>query len=166
LLGPVFALATQRLLDRIREKKQRRVFVYTTLMSLRAQPLHPDYVRALNSIDAIFDRRRDKEVRECWGRVLAHTTMDISAPRWGEILQDLRVDLYQAVGKAVGYAHTIDYIKNRIYMPAAFNDLEGDQMQIRKGLAKAITESGIKVIIKEDIVPVGGNPQTAPPPAH
>jgi hypothetical protein len=160
LLGPVFALAAQRLLDRIREKKQRRVLVYTTLMSLRAQPLHPDHVRALNSIDAIFDRHRDKEVRECWGRVLAHISTDTAAPRWNEILLDLRVDLYQAVGKAVGYDHTIDYIKNRVYIPIAYNDLEGDQLLIRRALAKAVTENGVKVILKEDSE--GGNTPPAP----
>jgi hypothetical protein len=87
----------------MREKKSRRVQVYTTLMSLRAVPLHPDYVRALNSIDAIFDRRQDGKVRDCWGKVLAHISTDSNSPRWGEILLDLRVDLYQAVGKAVGY---------------------------------------------------------------
>ena len=86
-------------------------------------------------------------MRECWGKVLAHISTDPNSPGWGQTLLDLRVDLYQAIGKAVGYDHTIDYIKNRIYSPAAYNDMEGEIMQIRKGLAKAMTEEGFNVVI-------------------
>ncbi|MDE3186722.1 MAG: hypothetical protein KGM96_04260 [Acidobacteriota bacterium] len=118
-------------------------------MSLRATPLHPDYVRALNSIDAIFDRRQDSRVRDAWGKILTHITTDSNNAGWAATLLDLRVDLYQAVGKAVGYDHSIDYIKNRIYSPIAYNDIEGELMLIRKGFAKAISEEGLKVIVKE-----------------
>lgn len=164
LLGPVLALATQRWLDWLREKKKHRVLIYTTLMSLRAQPLHPDHVRALNAIDAIFDRRQDHVVRECWGKVLVHISGDSSSPRWAETLLDLRVDLYQAVGKAVGYDHSIDYIKNRIYTPIAYNDTEGELMLIRKGFAKAMTEDGLKVLIATQSPKEEGANVIAPPP--
>jgi hypothetical protein len=71
MLGPVFALFAQRLLDFLREKKNRRVNLYQTVMSLRAVWLNPDSVRALNSIDTIFDKPSDKPVREAWTAVIA-----------------------------------------------------------------------------------------------
>lgn len=82
--------------------------------------------------------------------MLAHISTDDGAPGWSEKLLDLRVDLYQAIGRAVGYDHTIDYIKNRIYSPVAYNDMEGELLLIRKGFAKAITEDGLKVVVKDE----------------
>src|SRR5580698_10772304 len=72
VLGPILALLAQRALDWLREKKNRRVQLYFTLMSLRAAPLHPDHVKALNSIDTIFDRDSDERIRERWRTVLQH----------------------------------------------------------------------------------------------
>jgi Family of unknown function (DUF6680) len=118
-------------------------------MALRSSPLHPDHVRALNSIDAIFDRRKDKNVREAWGKVLAHVATDTKAEGWQEKLIDLRVDLYQAVGRAVGYDHSIDYIKTRIYVPLLYGDIELETLMIRKGFANAVKDGGLRVIPME-----------------
>lgn len=148
VVGPVLALSTQRMLDWMREKT-RRVNLYRTLMGLRATPLHPDHVQALNSIDAIFDQRGDQKVRDAWGAVLAHLLTEANAPQWGDKLADLRVDLLQAVGKTVGYDHSIDYIKNRLYSPKLYGDMEVEHHLIRQGLARVITNDGIRVVLIE-----------------
>lgn len=155
LIGPVFALSTQRLLDRIREKKNRRAAIYLTLMSLRATPLHPDHVKALNTLDTVFSGRgpRDQKVRKAWENALTHVNTrregtDIEKTAWDNRLIDLRVDLYQAVGRAVGYDHSVEYIKGHIYMPMYYSDAEVDQIKIRAGLAKILTEDGLKVIVQ------------------
>jgi hypothetical protein len=151
--GPIAALLAQRGLDRFREKKNRRFQLYTTLMSLRSDPLNPDHVKALNSLDAIFDGRgKDARVRDAWGRMLAHLGTDSATPNWEATLIDKRVDLYQAVGKAVGYDHTIEYIKTRLYAPTYFNEVITEQNQIRQGLAKALT-GALKVEVAEPAPP-------------
>jgi predicted phosphoadenosine phosphosulfate sulfurtransferase len=61
---------------------------------------------------------------------------------------DLRVDLYQLLGAAVGYDHTVDYIKNQIYQPQYHVGVELEPMQIRTPFAKAITDDGLKVIVQ------------------
>jgi hypothetical protein len=155
LLGPVLALFAQRLLDWMREKKQRRVQLYVTAMSLRGTWLHSDSVRALNSIDTIFDKRGDKPVRDAWERVIKHANTPMpdrqAQPNenkaWLDRLLDLRVDLYQLLGAAVGYDHTIDYIKTQLYVPQYHVDVELEQTMIRKQFAKAITDDGLKVVI-------------------
>jgi hypothetical protein len=150
ITGPVFALSAQRSLDRIREKKNRRVHLYVTVMSLRGTWLNPDSIRALNSIDTIFDKRGDGPVREAWSAVIAHvnTPRDPKAPElWNTRLVDLQTDLYQLLGTAVGYDHTIDYIKTQFYNPQYHVDVELEQMQIRKQLAKAITDDGLRVLL-------------------
>lgn len=152
LFSPVLAVFAQRLIDRLREKKDRRVACYLTLMSLRASPLHPDHVRAVNSIDTIFDGNRGKDVRirEAWGKVLQHLSTDAKDPGWAEKLTDLHTDLYQAVGKAVGYDHSVDYLKTRIYNPQRYLDMENDNLEITHGLAKALSEGILKVKILEE----------------
>ena len=80
ILGPIFALFAQRALDWMREKKKQRLAIYFTLMSTRATPLHPDHVRALNSIDTVFSRRSDQDVRAAWTKLLAHVGTDASLP--------------------------------------------------------------------------------------
>jgi hypothetical protein len=155
-LGPVLAILTQMFIQWMGEQKKRRVQIYQTLMALRAAPMHPDHIRALNSIDSIFDRRSDKKVRDAWTNILEHVAQgDPKSREWQDTLIDRRVDLYQAVGKAVGYDHTVDYIKTRIYNPLYFQDVENDQVLIRQNFAKAITEHGLKVIVSE--------PPAAPP---
>jgi hypothetical protein len=155
VVGPILALLTQRLLDWIREKKQRRVQLYLTVMSLRATWLHPDSVRALNSIDTIFDGESDSDVRKAWSAVIAFARTpqpDFRVQRdqalaWNDHLVDLRVDLYQLLGVAVGYNHTVDYIKTQFYNPQLHQDIEQELSQIRKQFAKAITDDGLKVVL-------------------
>jgi len=161
VLGPVLALFAQRGLDWLRERKKKRLDIYLTIMSLRATWIHPDSLKALNLIDTIFDRKGDKPIRDAWAAIIAQVTTrrpedEEGAARWDNRLLDLRVDLYQLMGKAVGYNHTVDYIKTQIYAPEYHVNAEMEWLQIRKQLAKAITDEGIKVIV------AGPEPPPAP----
>lgn len=158
IVGPILALFSQRLLDGLREKKQRRVNLYLTIMSLRATFANAEAVKAHNSIDVVFGDRKDKPIRDAWAAVLQHAntqrpdwnTAREAAQAWDARLLDLRVDLYQLLGAAVGFNHTVDYIKTHFYYPLYHADLELDQLQIRKQFAKAITDDGLKVIVKNE----------------
>lgn len=157
ITGPVLALFAQRALDWLREKKNRRVDLYLTAMSYRATWLNPESIKALNLIDTVFDKARDEPVRAAWAAVLTQTRIPRPEKEdrngrqqaWDARMFDLRVDLYQLLGQAVGYDHTVDYIKNQIYYPQAHMDIELEQMQIRKQFAKAITDEGLKVIVTQ-----------------
>jgi len=155
LLGPILALSAQRLLDGMRETKKRRADIYLTLMSLRATPLHPDHVKSLNTLDTVFSGRgaKDQKVRGAWETALTHVNTkrqgtDEEKAAWDNRLVDLRVDLYQAVGQAVGYDHSVQYIKSHIYMPVFYGEAELDQLKIRATLAKVLTDDGLKVLVK------------------
>jgi hypothetical protein len=157
VVGPVFALFAQRALDRFREKKNRRVQLYLTAMSLRATAtwLNFDSLKALNSIDTVFARRKDKPIRDAWAKVIAHAYTKQPDPNidperaraWNLDLFDLRMDLYQILGTAVGYKFTFDYIKNQVYWPQYHVTAEQEGIAIRQQLAKAITNDGLKVVL-------------------
>jgi hypothetical protein len=155
VLGPILALFAQRLLDWMREKRSVRLNLYLTVMSYRAIWIHLDSLKALNSIDAVFDRKKDQPIREAWGAVIAHAstprpdwnTDQEAARRWDSRLLDLRSDLYQLLGKAVGYDHSVDYIKTHMYYPDYHSNNELDWLFIRSQLTKVLTDHGIKVIV-------------------
>src|ERR1700740_1267128 len=107
--GPVSALLTSRLLDRLRERRKARVELYHTVMANRATWLSFDSLRALNSIDVVFNRKKDEPVRDAWQKVISHVYTKRPEPSteegraWDNRLEDLRADLYQKIGSAVGF---------------------------------------------------------------
>jgi len=126
VLGPALALFTQRMLDRIREKKERRVQIYLTLMRTRATPLALDHVNALNSIDVVFNGQRDRKIRAAWANILAHVNTDANQSNWQERYNDLKVDLLREMGRRVGYDFSTDYLKRQFYHPALYGNMEAD----------------------------------------
>jgi len=74
VVGPIIALQLQRMLDRAREARNRKLSVFKALMSYRATALAPAFVQALNLIDVEFDgdNELDKAVRNAWKVLLDH----------------------------------------------------------------------------------------------
>jgi hypothetical protein len=54
LLGPVLAVQAQKWIERAREKTQRKIAIFRTLMATRATFLSPAHVEALNAIPIEF----------------------------------------------------------------------------------------------------------------
>lgn len=159
VLGPILAIATQRLIDLLREKRDRRVNLFLTLMSTRATPLAPDHINALNSIDVVFSGKRDHKIRDAWHTLLEHLVEDENKDGWQERLNDLKVDIYREIGARVGYSFTTDYLKRQIYYPRYYQDMEVDNLKLRKTLLNALTECGLKVIPGISRENGEGNPQ-------
>jgi Family of unknown function (DUF6680) len=145
--GPILALSIQRLIDALREKKERRVRLFLTLMSTRATQLAPDHINALNSIDVVFSGRHDRRARDAWHEVLTHLTGDTTQPDWQERLNDLKVDLYREIGARVGYTFTTDYLKRAVYRPKYYGDMEQDILRLRRTLLNVLTDDGLKIRI-------------------
>lgn len=123
-------------------------------MSYRAVWLNAESLNALNSIDVVFDKKSDKPIRDAWAAIISQANVKIPADEqgageWNARLFDLRVDLYQLMGAAVGYKHTVDYIKTQMYYPQYHWNAEQEAGQIRSQLAKAITKDGLRVVIVE-----------------
>jgi hypothetical protein len=54
LLGPILAIQAEKFLHSRRERRQRKLEVFRTLMANRAAGLSPAHVEALNRIDIEF----------------------------------------------------------------------------------------------------------------
>jgi hypothetical protein len=102
----------------------------------------------------VFDGNdeRDTNVREAWEKMLAQVNTkrqgtEEEQKAWDTKVLDSRVDIYQAVGHAVGYDHSVDYIKQHVYLPTYYASAELDQIKIREGVTKILTDNGLKVIV-------------------
>ncbi|TBA26008.1 DUF6680 family protein [Rhizobium ruizarguesonis] len=152
LMGPILAVQAQRLVDLAREKRNRRVTIFRTLMATRASSLSPDHVEALNAIPIEFygKSRVFKEVVEAWRMLLDHlgkeqTNMDL----WVQRRQTLFVDLLLKLSAAVGYEFSRLELEREVYSPVGHSIVQGEQEVIRKGLYKLFAgETSLPLDIK------------------
>jgi hypothetical protein len=151
LLGPVIAVQTQKFIERASDRKRRREWIFTSLMSNRATRQNDDYVKALNLIDLEFSPRRfsgsaDKLVIDAWrelfgelGRGLAEDEEDINRIRaWNQRCDDRLVALLAAMGKAVGYKFSNEELRRGIYYPRGRVELEQSYVAFMHGISRII----------------------------
>ena len=73
LLAPLLAVQIQKWIEIFRETRQRKLYVFHTLMATRAARVSTEHVQALNMIDIIFYKdKAEKPVREAWKKYLDH----------------------------------------------------------------------------------------------
>jgi len=80
LLAPLLAVQVQKWIEKFRERHQRKLYVFTTLMATRATRLSPEHVQALNMIDLAFYGRKilnqryqtkaEQSITEAWKKYL------------------------------------------------------------------------------------------------
>lgn len=147
LLGPIIAVQLQKYLERIREKRNRQLEVYRTLMSYRGDMASKPYIRALNMIDVEFHSSSSdtKQILGAWKAYLDHMAnapKDQDDPRYNEKIEiwhskspDMQSDLLYAMGKYLGYEFEKLHIKRGAYWPIAVKGESEQHMKIRNGLA-------------------------------
>ena len=159
--GPIIALQIQRKLDREREAKNRKLWVFKTLMSLRATTLAPSWVQALNLIDVEFnsDDEKEKAVRNAWKVLLDHyvdltNAKDPGSDTLVERGTNLRANLLMAMGRCLGYDFDEVLVKKGSYYATGLGNVEAEQHALRRGLLNVLSGKGrIPVGIFEEKFP-------------
>ena len=72
LLAPLVAVQVQKILERYREDRARKLNVFKTLMATRAATISAQHVQALNTIDLEFQGKKYKAVTDSWKTYLDH----------------------------------------------------------------------------------------------
>jgi uncharacterized protein DUF6680 len=136
LLSPLIALRVSRWLDNRRNRKERQLRVFRTLMATRARQLSMEHVEALNMIDVEFFGcgRVEKDVAVAWKEYLDHLNRGPANEAWASKSNDLFVELLYRMAICLGYDFDKVHIKNQSYSPVAHGDLETDQRLVRKGV--------------------------------
>ena len=141
LLGPIIAVQLTRYLDNKKEIRERKLWIFKTLMATRASTLSPHHVEALNRIDLEFDAadRKEKKVIEAWKAYLdllgdTHIPLD----QWGVKRVELLIELLYEMAQVLDYEFDKTHIKNSSYYPRGYGELEEDQAAIRRGVKELI----------------------------
>jgi hypothetical protein len=155
LLGPVLAVQAQKYLERDREIKQRRAWIFRTLMATRATSLSPAHVEALNAIPIEFygHDKKLKAIIDKWKAYLDHLGQKSMAMEvWGPKRHELFIDLLHEMAGFLGYEFNRVEISNEIYSPEGHAKIETDQELIRRGLAQLLSgQFALPVVVKEPV---------------
>jgi len=161
VLGPILAVQVQKLIERLRDKKQTQRSVFIGLMTFRAQRLSPEFVKALNLIDLAFSgkRKTNRAVVAAWNKYRTeltkfperppcapgteysqaeNTQYEAKCDEWVQRIDDLVVDLLQKMGKVLGHDFDVDIIKRGAYIPRYYADRETQQEIIMRGFTDII----------------------------
>jgi hypothetical protein len=153
IIGPVLAVVTQIVVQRRTEKRDQKIWVFGTLMSLRASMLATDFVRALNYIDVVF--YKNQKVRERWKTLLTHLSSevykaDVIADATIDKTRDLLAELLAEIAKDLHYQYDHTHIKENSYYPKWHGQIEEEATALRQlGIAVLKGEASIRVAVSE-----------------
>lgn len=139
LLAPLVAIQVQKIIERYREERARKLDVFKTLMATRAATVSPQHVQALNMIDIEFQDKKYKNVTDAWKTYLDHLNHypkedEKQQPPWSERRVDLLTKLLFDMGKSLGYTFDEAHLRRAIYAPEAHAQNENEALLIRRGL--------------------------------
>jgi len=139
LIAPLLAVQVQKWLERFREERDRKTWIFKSLMATRADTVSPQHVQALNMIDLEFRGKRYKAVTGAWKTYLDHLNSfpkddEKRQPLWRERCTDLLAKLLLEMGRSLGYEFDEVHIRKGIYSPEAFGIVEGENLLIRRSL--------------------------------
>lgn len=141
LLGPLVGIQLTRRLDERKEKRERKLRVFKTLMATRSYATSQEHVNALNIIDLEFDKSIDKEkdVLIAWNAYLDFlNTIRPIDPQWNDKRTELFVEMLYRMAIVLDYDFEKTHIKNSSYAPQAHGNTENDLFNIRKGLIEVL----------------------------
>ncbi len=151
-LGPIFAVQIQKYLEIKRESRNRKLYIFHTLMSTRATTLSQNHVTALNMID--IDFYRNKKVIDAWRIYYDHLNSQSSNESiiaWSEKCVELLVELLYTMAQYLEYDFDKVQLKRGCYRPMGHDDIESDQRKILKGLTSILDgKNAIPITFKSE----------------
>lgn len=144
IAGPVLAVQAQKWIERFRERRGRKLWVFQQLMATRAARLSTEHVQALNMIDLVFygthvfgilrRSKAEQAIIDAWREYHDHFNTQFdnnSAAVWNTKADELFTNLLFAIAQDVRYKFDRVQLKKGIYSPRAHSDLEAEQRAIR-----------------------------------
>ncbi|WP_371038569.1 DUF6680 family protein [Rhodosalinus sp. FB01] len=140
VIGPILAVLISQFLLKHGEQRQRRLFIFRSLMSTRRTPLSPERVQALNLVEVEFYGQKKviakfQELLKVYSDQVRWKSADETVQR--ALLQevdDLTAQLLAEIGASLGYKlENLELLRGGYY-PEAFTHLENQQAEIREFL--------------------------------
>jgi len=159
--GPIAAVQAQKWLDRNRARHDRKEWVFYMLMTNRRARLHPDFVRALNTIDIAFNGGRERSRSTPEARIirvwrdyhneltngLVESPSDQQLQEWTRRIDDHLTNLLEAIAADLGYTFDRDFLRTGGYYARGAAEHENEMAAIRRSLAKMVDGRGALQVI-------------------
>lgn len=135
LLGPILAVQAQRIVLKRGEARERKLWLFRSLMNTRVGTLTVEHVNALNAVPLEFNK--DKAIMQKWRTYLDHMShQNVALEMWSTRRVELYTDLLSKMAEKLDYGFDPLQLKNEIYAPRGHFDIENDQTVIRRGVAE------------------------------
>jgi hypothetical protein len=151
IAGPILAVQAQKIIESIKERKERKVRLFHTLMETRATRLSGPHVSALNMIDlefygkSFFGKRwqseAEKKVTNAWkiyNDHLNNRVPDEKLDAWIDRGLELFTSLLYAMSQSLGYDFDEVQLKRDCYSPIAHGRIEHEQTKIRESIVEIL----------------------------
>ncbi len=144
IVGPILAVQAQKMIERRREDRLRKLFLFRELMATRAARLSQRHVEALNLIDLEYpgDKAKDKAVHEAW-RSYLDALGTPNDPQNQQLISERRnrafTELMYAMAQRLDFPFDRVAIERNVYSPIWHGKLEDDQELIRRGIVELLS---------------------------
>ena len=149
IIGPVAAWLLSHYMTVSKEKRERKMNIFRTLMATRSSFLRMrlEHVGVLNTIPVEFSDKED--VLNAWRTYISHMNSTGTGEEFWHRVDDAFYELVHQISKAVGYSLDKDHLKNSSYAPSGYLDEANDQLAIRKALREVLdNKKSIPVVIR------------------
>lgn len=141
-LGPFFAVLSTKFIEFLREKKNRKIEIFKTLIATRMATMAFSHIEAINLVLFEFNgkSKKEKTVIDNWQCYIAHLgDKDYPAELWNSKRNDLLSSLLLSIAKSLN----MDFEKNKLergaYYPQGHIDTENEQNATRKLLLEILS---------------------------
>jgi hypothetical protein len=136
ILGPILAVWASEIRQHRKQARDRREWVFRSLMTTRSSRLSPDHVSALNHIDFAFPQKSYPQVADAWGLYYAHLhspqgNTQESMNRWTEAGYNLLVELLHQMATVLNIPFSKTSIQKSAYYPQGYVFTEQQQNELR-----------------------------------
>jgi len=170
ILGPILAVQAQKWIERLGKRKDRKEWIFNTLMSTRGNRTDVNHVIALNLIELAFygekflwlgRTKKEQAVLDAWKEY--HDSLNsVYTPETMQVLMAQREDhfigLLVAISTDLGFSFDRVILKKGAYVPIAHGDYFAEIASLRKYSIEVLEG---KRSIKMDVVSVPTTQQSA-----
>lgn len=156
IVGPISAVQVEKYLDRKREQRNRKLWIFSSLMATRATRLSPAHVEALNRIEVEFYKDRDvMEARKLLLDAFENFPQDDKALDYSARLEkaadkatDCLVKLLYKMSECLGYHFDEVHLKKGVYAPRGHAEAELQQSELRR-LLLAVLKGEVPIPVSD-----------------
>ena len=136
--SPFFAVFAQRTIEDYKQERQRKLQLFKLLYATAHSPTGEDFVNAFNLVRIEF--RKDKDIVKYWEEYLAILTPSATPTTEAEHMEstlrrtDILYKLIGAISKKVGMDLDGLHLKNSLYAPQAWSNIQKLETSLKIGL--------------------------------